>query len=267
LSLFDEVAARIGQTAAGLAISAARRSLPAGMGPLVNTGINTAGKVLSGDFGGAAAGVLDSGVLVQHFPFLTGLASNALFMVTPTPLFGGISPMEARRIYDQCQAEAYARKNLFLVEVSGRDGNDGAGEFKFNLFATDVSYSPYTLSGDKQKIGAANVDLPTSGEPVELSITTLDDQAGTLKRWFGYRAAMVTHADGSVGLPAEYLLKIRILHSFITPETGRDGYGGKPGDAGYYRPVNLELSLSRREDALEELQMTFTQFDTFVPVI
>jgi hypothetical protein len=175
LSLFDEVAARIGQTAAGLAISAARRSLPAGMGPLVNTGINTAGKVLSGDFGGAAAGVLDSGVLVQHFPFLTGLASNALFMVTPTPLFGGISPMEARRIYDQCQAEAYARKNLFLVEVSGRDGNDGAGEFKFNLFATDVSYSPYTLSGDKQKIGRPGRHAET--------VVRLPRSHGDARRW------------------------------------------------------------------------------------
>lgn len=263
MSLFDEVIARIGQTATGLVIGAARRRLPAGMGPMVNAGINAGGRLLNGDIGGAVGGVIDSGILTQHFPFLTGLYSTAAFMATPTPLFGGISPAMARQIYEQCQAETYARKNLFLVEVSGYSGTGAAGEFKFNLFTTDVSYAPYTITGDKQKIGAATVDLVTGGEPVELSMTTLDDEAGTLKDWFSQRAALAAHADGTVGLPIEYLLKIRVVHSFITPETAGGAYKG----TGYYRPGNLALSLSRRDDNLEELQMTFSQGDTFMPVI
>ncbi len=30
-------------------------------------------------------------------------------------------------------------------------------------------------------------------------------------------------------------------------------------------PANMELSLSRREDGLQEVQLTFTQMDTFMP--
>jgi hypothetical protein len=263
VSLFDAIASRAGTTLGGLAIATARQRLPAGLGLAVNAGVNAAGRVLQGDLGGAVGAILDSGILLQHFPHLSGLASSMAFNLTPNRLFGGITPLEARKIFDQSRGEECATKKLFLIEIAGFNGAIDAGEVKFNLFATDVSYAPYTITGDTQKVGSATANLVTGSEPVELSITTLDDIAGTLKKWFERRASLTVHPDGTVGLPAEYLIKIRIVHSFVTSETAAGGHGV----AGYYRPANLQLGLSRRDDALEELQMTFSQFDTFVPVV
>ncbi|MOA49877.1 hypothetical protein D3C78_1728180 [compost metagenome] len=96
-----------------------------------------------------------------------------------------------------------------------------------------------------------------SSEAVELRITTLDDRAGSLKRWFENHAAAVAARDGTVGVPANYAITFTIQHAFVGDAKGFEGKG-------LYRPVSYEVGLSRREDALEEIQMTFTQLDTFM---
>jgi hypothetical protein len=265
-AILGGVAETVGATIGRNILGAASRALPPGIVGTARAGVGALGKLATGDIAGAAGSVLDSGVLLQYFPHLAGAAGSLLFQMTPTPLFGGLSPIEAQRIYQQSAAETYARRNLFLLEITpfGETGATDLGEAKFNLFATEVQYSPNILAGDRAKIGSTSVDLPQSGEPVELRITTYDDQDGNLKWWFMQRCARVAHADGTVGLPAEYLLKIRILHSFIQAPAGLQYYDG---GSGYYRPVNLDLSLSRQDDALEELQLSFAQFDPFVPVV
>lgn len=272
MSLFDEVSRGltqsgvIGDTFSRNALGVIRRALPPGLANVAGAGINAADALARGNVQGAIGSVIDSGVLAQYLPQLAGGLGNALFLGTPTPLFGGISPIEALRLYQESAAETYARKNLFLIEITsfGLSGPSDVAEQKFNLFATDVGYTPFTVNGDRADVAAASVDLPKNGAPVEVRFTTYDDQAGTLKTWFGRRCAAVVKPDGTVGLPAEYLVKIRIVHSFITADTVLSGAFGIPA---YYRPQSLETSLSRGEDGLEEIQMTFTQFDTFQTVV
>lgn len=214
------------------------------------------GDLYSGDWSGAGLELLKSGLLTE---FMGKDAAQALFMAMPTPYFGGISPMEAKNLVDDVLRTPRARKNLFLLNVKGLDEADGSGT-QFNIFATEVEYSPFILTGDKRKVGGAVIDAVQGNEPTEMRITTLDDEQGTLKRWFARRHAMVVAKDGTVGVPASYAISIKVTHAFITEGTAGNGYA----DKGLFRPVNMDVSLSRREDGLQELQMSFTQLDTFM---
>lgn len=225
----------------------------------INVGAGAVGDLMRGDWDSAGMRLLDSGLLNDLLPGMGGVASQTRFWGTPTPLFGGISPTEAKRIYDEMRGQHLSKKNLWLIEISSRLG--GSSELsRFNLFATEVEYAPFTVSGEKRRVGGTVVDVAQGGEPVELRLTTLDDQSGSLKKWYARHHAAVVAEDGTVGVPDSYAITIKVVHSFITRDSNRGGYE----DIGLFRPANLDVSLSRREDGLQEVQMTFSQLDTFM---
>lgn len=223
----------------------------------LNLGGGVIGDLMNGDFSAAGMRLFDSGLLNKYLPGASGISSQAKYWGKPTPLFGGISPEKARDLYQQMREHRFAKKNLFLLEVS----SPLMGHIThFNLFATDVDYTPFSITGDKRKVGGATVDIVQGSEPVEMRITTMDDQNGTLKQWFSMHHAALAAQDGTVGLPGESAITIKIVHSYIEPTSL--GYE----DKGLFRPASLEVGFSRREDALQELQMSFSQLDTFLKV-
>ena len=225
----------------------------------VRSGVGVVEDVLNGDLTKAGARLLDSGLLGSLFPSMLGdLASQLRFWGTPTPLFGGISPEEARQISTRVAGTNFSKKNLFLIEVSGALQGDISDHF--NLFANDVEYAPMTISGEKHRVGGAFLDSVNGAEPVEMRIVTKDDQDGTIKRWFAAQFGAVVAEDGTVGLPATYAVRIKVVHAFITQASNRDGYE----DVGLFRPHNIDMSLSRSENGLQEIAMTFQQLDTFM---
>ncbi len=273
MGLFDTIANGIGGTAAnslrGALEGKVKGLLPPNAGSLVNLGKN----VLSGrlDAEGVASSILNSNILRSNFPLASNLLDQTLFMNTPSPVFGGITPQEAKSIYSKIAGAKHARKNLFLLEivdVKKAEGGSGDGiseldiDGTFNLFATEVSYSPWTITGEKRKVGGVSTDTVNASEPMEMRITTLDDENGTLKKWFAGKCQQAVHSDGTVGVPADYLVKVSLLHSFIASKLGKNGYR----DVVYMRPANIDMDLSRRESAMQEITMTFMQFDNFFPV-
>lgn len=246
--------AGIGEVMVGSAVQGAiNEHVPQAVQGLDRAGV--LGAAMSGDWQDAGLRLLDSGLIDSLFPDGGVARSQTRYWATPTPLFGGITPKEAKAIYDATRAEHKAKKNLWLIEVTSAAG----GAERFNLFATEVEYAPHAIVGDKRRVGAAVIDSVTGGEAVELRITTMDDAYGTLKKWFARHAALVEHPDGTVGVPNDYKIGIRIIHGVVSSRQ-RVAYE----DKGLFRPVNIEYSLSRREDALQELAMTFTQLDTFM---
>lgn len=224
----------------------------------INAGAGAVGDLMRGDWDSAGMRLLDSGLLNNLLPGMSGVASQTKFWGGPTPLFGGISPTEAKRIYDEMRGQRLSKKNLWLIEVSSRLQGDASQ--RFNLFATEVEYEPFVLAGEKRRVGGAVVDAVQGAEPVELRLTTMDDQTGSLKKWFAAHHGAAASRDGTVGVPDAYAITIKVVHSFITRDSNRGGYE----DIGLFRPVNLSVSLSRREDGLQEVQMTFSQLDTFM---
>lgn len=180
---------------------------------------------------------------------------------TKNPFLGGITPEEAQEIFNQMQGQDYARKNLWFLEISSHL-NDGAQNIPdlFNLFATSVSYTPGNISGEATKIGAANYDVLQGIEPVELSITTYDDQTGSLKKWFASHMAAAVSSDGTVAEPETYAITVKIIHGFTRRQGADDAYE----NIGFFRPVSMELNLDRHENGFEEITMQFAQLDTFM---
>ncbi|WP_289172083.1 hypothetical protein [uncultured Parasutterella sp.] len=258
------LANRIGGAVQSMATNAANQAInrfvPASIQKAINLGAGVGGDLLNGDWEGAALKVWDSGIIADLMPdFGGGLARQAAYWGRKTALFGGITPSEARDIYRQARSEVYCRKNLFLIEVTSQlnGGGNNISE-RFNLFATDVEYQPYVITGEAQKIGGANVDIVQGSEPVNLSITTFDDDVGTLKRWFANHQGAASCRDGTVNEPGKYAIRFRIVHGYCKDSSS--AYE----DIGLFRPVDLSVSLSRHEDGLAELQMQFAQLDTFV---
>lgn len=226
-------------------------------------GTGAIGDIMAGDFQGAGMRVLESGLIDDLLPGMAGVATQTRFFATRNPLMGGITPAMARGIIEEMQMQKFARTNLFTLEVTSPIESDFGGVF--NMFATSVEVTPNTITGEKRKIGGAIVDSVQSAESTELSITTLDNTVGRIKRWFEAHCAKVAPINGTIGLPSEYAITITVIHAALDQDTA--GVASAYKNKGIFRPNNMELSLSRRDNELQEVRMTFSQLDTFMKMI
>ena len=261
MGIFDDVSQRVSRAVSNVSLSGAATTLAkTAIGRFAPKFYGPASKLIRGDIAGAAFDVAKN----KLTSMIGGKPGHVLFGVMRNPLYGGITPSEAQRIHDEVMATQYAKKNLFFLEVLDFYPTDGGaqGANPFNLFATGVSFAPHTITGDAKPIGSGIMDAITGSERVEMRITTYDDAAGTIKRWFKARADAVARPDGTFGVPADYLVQIRILHASISDDV-LNRFGGYEQKF-IMRPTSLECELSRTEDNLEEIQMAFAQFDTFM---
>ena len=255
-----KLASAISQAGASMGSQAVSRAvnshIPPTMRNAINSGANSLSQIASGDIEGGLLTALESGFAGDALGnLLGGQSSQGRYWGGANMLYGGITPTEAKRIFQEAVDAKRAKKNLFLLTVQSALAGDFSHEF--NLFCTDIERGPSEVSGGKVRAGSAQLDTLTQAEPVVLRITTMDDRAGTLKRWFEAHIAAVAAQDGTFGVPADYSIVFTVQHAFV------GDVGGFTGRV-LCRAQSYEVSLSRREDALEELQMTFTQLDTFM---
>lgn len=274
MSLFDTIASRVtaglsnslpsvsaidtstlGTLASGIGKSAIGTSIAGNLiGKYAPKGLQgTLTRALRGD----VAGALTDGVL----GFLKGKAAHAL---GKNPLLGGITLEEAARLATEVNSTNFARKNLFYLELGDWKPIDGFEDIShvFNLFATNISYTPHAISSEGKSIGMGVMDTVTGAERVDLKITTYDDAKGTIKQWFNGKCRQVAHADGTLGLPIEYLVTIKIIQS-ATDEIGAALFGGHKSSF-IMRPASIEIDLSRSDKELQTLSLSFVEFDTFM---
>ena len=254
--LSNRIADRVTTIGGAIASNAVNSHIPSSMRNVINGGADALGHVLDGDLEGAAVSLFDSGLADELIGGIMQWAgSQTRYWSKSSPLYGGITPTEAKNIYSEVINTKRAKKNLFLIEVSSPLMGDFSSTF--NLFCTDIEHNPISISGEKAKVGSAFVDIVNGSDPDELRITTLDDKKGTLKKWFEQHAAAAAARDGTVGVPGTYAITFTIKHAFVGTTSGFKSRG-------LFRAASYDVSLSRREDALEEVQMTFTQIDTFM---
>jgi hypothetical protein len=277
MSIFDEVENRVTQsTSSGLS---SLKGTIAGFSPLgAGTAVlkNAVGKIapgasgvldkaLRGDLTGAAFDTVNKLTGNAISKLLTGdLTGDIAFNALPNPLLGGITPFEAAQMVTEIASTNYAKKNLYFIEItdyaSPADDQNASG--LLNMFCTSVSIGGGNVLGEAHGIGSAQMDILNGGERDEIRLTTYDDAYGQVKRWFNRRRSFAIHADGTFGLPTDYLLRIRILHAAVNDQV-MAMFGGYE-ESYIVRPVSLETELSRTEDGLQEIQMSFSQFDTFM---
>ena len=251
-ALANNIANRASTMAGAAASNAMNSHIPPNVKRAINVGAGTASDLLNGgSWEDAVVNILDSGIADKAL----GAFGGRDHMSKSTQLYGGISAAEAKKIHSEAINTKRAKRNLFLLKVSSALQGDFSHEF--NLFCTGIDHTPVIIVGDRATIGASVVDLPSANEVDEMRITTMDDRQGTIKKWFEQHAAAVVARDGTVGVPASYAITITIEHSFVGDAKGFESKG-------LFRAVTYESSLSRREDELEEITMSFTQLDTFM---
>ncbi|WP_109479094.1 hypothetical protein [Paraburkholderia sp. C35] len=224
-------------------------------------------KALRGDLLGAGLDAFGQTALGKRInnALTSDTATQLLFEATANPLLGGITPLEARQIIQEMQSTNYAKKNLFFLEILDfYPGNGVAGKTSglFNLFATSVSIGPCTAEADAINVGSAQMDSVHGSSRTEMRITTFDDAYGSIQRWFETRFDGMAHNDGTFGVPADYLVQVRLLQAAVN-DTVMQRFGGLERKW-VMRPGTLETEMNRGEDGLQEIQLSFTQFDTFM---
>lgn len=289
MSLFDQVRATNAaatSTNGGLTnrVSTRANSLLGGAGSnVLGQGLNARGKIinqasdkvtgaLSNAIGSldpnSAGGKLAGGIAEQlgigaprKKANLPSAGTKAIW--TPAPHWGGLKGNDYFDLFHESAMTAKAWKNLFWVSIEDRNPNGASRDLgsMWNMLATDVTFGPATMPGEAVSVGGANIDKLTGTERTEVRITTLDDSRGSIKRWFLGKAAQVADSDGSFGLPVDYLVKVRITHMAPTNQGSDDA---RLRHVFLMRPGTIEFELSRTEAALESLQMSFVQFDTFM---
>lgn len=176
----------------------------------------------------------------------------------PSDLIGGLTLAKVRELHERHSAEEWSKKNLWILRVRNLQGG---ASLDINMFAVDVSYSAYAVQGDAVMVGSGAFDNVTNSERIEMRVTTMDNAYGEVKRWFKERHDKMCHADGTFGLPVEYLFRVDVLQAYCD-ESVENAQNGLM-DTFIMRPGTMDIDLSRREDAMQEIQMTFVQWDTF----
>lgn len=243
------------------AASLANKYVPDSLRSKINAGSQVLGHAMSGNWDDAGMAALEGGFFDGLLNTLSGSAAQQAIMGRKSPLLGGGSLSNAKQLVEKVVLGKHVHKNFFLLEVSSLSEGDFSSAF--NLFAVDVSYDAFNITGDKKRVGGALVDTVTGQEAVEMRFTTFDDQSGSLKKFWARHHARAVARDGTVGVPADYALKIKVLHGVIE---GGGGHSDAYADEGLFRVQTLSTEQSRREDGLQELQMTFSQLDTFMKV-
>lgn len=258
---------KLAQVAVGAATSAASQAakkvidkhIPYAMRGKLDAAAGVVGHVMSGDLESAAMSALEGGFLDGAFGGLGSFAQQMNQHGKRTPLLGGVSLATALKMHEEVIRAKHVRKNLFVLEVTSLAEGDMSQ--LFNLFACDVDYEPFNIASDKQRLGGAVLDMVFGQEPCDLRLTTFDNEAGELKRFFARHHAAAAARDGTVGVPSEYGVRIKVIHGVVS---GGNSVASAYSDEGLFRVQTLANSQSRREQALEELQVSFTQLDTFM---
>lgn len=197
------------------------------------------------------------GGLVNRIENAISLRTNNVRRM-PLEQLGGASLIEAERLHQLAHGTKWARQNHWTVLIDSSLTDARFAEF-FNAAVIGVDYSiGGTVSSERRIVGGVRSDSITGREPADIRITCMDDASGQVKRWFWKHLELASSSDGTVGLPGQYGIRMRIIHSSVL-----DKNGAAFSWEGWMRPVSLEATLDRRESALEELSLSFTQMDTW----
>ena len=86
------------------------------------------------------------------------------------------------------------------IELLGRPDD-------FDLYVKDVTYCPTEVEVEPIKVGASTITYPTGAGPVVISMTMRDNEDHRISNWFNALVARILNSDGTVNLPADYLLR------------------------------------------------------------
>jgi hypothetical protein len=292
MGVFDVAKAKV-QGATGQ-VGKANSALGNAEGGALSTLSSGLGKVLNNDYVKTGLGAFNQATgLMDNVKGLIGAAKSFLadpYQVVPNPLLGGYSRKETQKQAQLAFKTAYAKNNLFLVRLldknypytktitlNSENGLPDSARHLWDLLAVGVSFNPIAITGDAVKLGMLQGDSIQQSERVEVRMTLLDTAQGDIKRYLSAKKKQMINRDATANPPNDYVLEMLIIH--IDQTLGRTKIGEKY--IGVYneselleksytkhryqvRVSTLDIDLNKREDSLQELQVTFTEVDPFM---
>jgi len=178
--------------------------------------------------------------------------------------FGGLTQDRAIQLFNESANTPRALASLWHIAITERVFSRAAPRGisrMLNLLAIDCNFEPITLTGDSVALGAAMIDNLTGVDRVQVSITTYDDDRGSITRWFDGKRDQAARMDGTFGLPADYLIGLTITQMDVL---GQSDPSERVVHRLLVRPESLSKDLNRRTHELEEIQLRFVEFDTCI---
>ncbi len=106
----------------------------------------------------------------------------------------------------------YAQGWQWTVDVDGLSG--------FDMFVKDITYSSGNIETESKIIGSVEFNKPTHVTAGPVTMTVRDTEDGKIMNWFKERRDRVTNSDGTLNLPPDYLMNIRLYR--VTQEGGKE---------------------------------------------
>ena len=250
------IAGMVGSSGAGAAISSALLGETGGKDALKSI-------VSNGKYGvgaGNAFALMQSLKRGDGLKTAIDLARFYQYWLTETNGFGGISPKQYSELQRLFRSTRLADKSSFVLQVYTRDADMTA---PMTLLAVGADYGTTNIVGDRVSVGGSSIDTVTGSGGLEMRLTVMDDRQGTVRQWWKSLTSKVVAEDGTVGVPDDYRVQIRVIHGAIMDDPKY--FSGRWIDNGWWRPSSSDTSLSRQEAGQpQQVELSFSQIDTFV---
>lgn len=80
----------------------------------------------------------------------------------------------------------------------------------FDIYVKDITYGAFTIEFEAKQIGTVEIQNPTHRTAGQVTLTVRDHQDGRVEEFFTKGAGKVVNPDGTVNLPKDYLIKMRL---------------------------------------------------------
>lgn len=120
---------------------------------------------------------------------------------SPTSTSGLLS--RQRRTSQQLVRTPFQQGWQYRVEVDGMPPD-------FDIYVKDITYGAFTIEFEAKQIGTVEIQNPTHRTAGQVTLTVRDHQDGRVEKFFTKGAGKVVNSDGTVNLPKDYLLKMRL---------------------------------------------------------
>lgn len=120
---------------------------------------------------------------------------------SPTSTSGMLS--RQKRMAHQLVMTPFQQGWQYRVEVSGMPSD-------FDVYMKDITYGAYTIEFEAKQIGTMEIQNPTHRTAGLVTLTVRDHQDARVENFFTEAANRVINQDGTVNLPKEYLLTMRL---------------------------------------------------------
>ncbi|HEX8590649.1 hypothetical protein [Pseudomonas sp.] len=177
-------------------------------------------------------------------------------------LMGGVSLAKAKQLWQSQYGLSFAKSNLWHLNIT--NVKTGIAP-TVNLFAKGVQTTALSFGAESVEVGATSFAKPGNMAPKEYHVTTFDDLGGSIKGWAANLKLKMAPGDGTYGLPLSYLLRLTLTHGFIG--TDAENSGGAHIDNAIVQLISAEYTNARDQDGLQEIELSFRQFDPCTNIV